>query len=120
MTDTNPALRSPFMPSPARRVALAVASLTVLALAPQAATAASRDDVLSRIPIQVTPDCSIALSAPLDLGGATDTCGMAPVGHTAAAAPVLPAAPSPCGAVVPLVDNRCEAWTTRYDGPAGG
>src|SRR5688572_18683823 len=85
-----------------------------------AAASSGTDGAFSDIRLHVTPDCTVPLAPALPLSPtAVSGCEGAPLaGTTAAGAGSLP--PGPCVAVVPLVDNRCEAWTSRYDGPAGG
>ena len=70
--------------------------------------------------IEVSPGCSVPVvqTLPTSPADPADCQGrFTPSGPVTA----VSEDPVPCAAqVVPLVDNRCEAWTARYDGPVRG
>jgi hypothetical protein len=92
--------------------------VSALALLP-AASASEAPEGTSTIPIHVTADCSVPMvpTLPASPGRAASCSGLGQSGSVHI--PSAPA-PGPCASVVPQVDDRCEAWTARYQGPAGG
>lgn len=98
---------------PARSALALVAVLGLLAPAGAQATPEPEGASAFGAPVLVTPGCDGML--PAQPWSESDlSCG----GEVAA--PTY-AGPTPCEAdVIPLVDNRCEEWTARYDGPVAG
>ena len=109
------------MPSFARTVSLSAAALVAVALLSPATASAERDDVFGRMPLHVTAGCSVPMAPALPATPSLPAgcAGPAP-SEASPAVGAAAAADDECLAVVPLVDDRCEAWTARYDGPAGG
>lgn len=108
------------MPTTTRKMVLSVAALTVVAVLSPATASVARDHAFSRIPLYVTPECTVAMAPELPATPSMPSnCATSAPGATTSVGSG-PSAPGPCVAVVPLVDDRCEAWTARFDGPAGG
>lgn len=106
------------MPTTNRTVALTTAALSAAALLAPATASGAGEDLLSRVPLHVSADCAVPMAATLPAAPANaPSCAGS---MTAVAGDGAPAESVPCVAVVPLVDDRCEAWTARFDGAAGG